>query len=198
MKKGIVIVGVILLVIGLVMMLFMWPFIGTKTWEEMQDVEPKDGETYKIIGEITDETTAIGITIYEIDDGDGMWFADSDEFNKGDTVIVEYTYDEDKIMDIENITDPMDIFSALDAKMYKVPTPLGILGLILLIVGVILLIVGAATGRAAPVAPAQPPMEQPPYEQPPYQQPPYQQPPMQEPPYQQPPPQQPPMPPPPP
>jgi hypothetical protein len=190
MKKGLVIVGILLLVIGLLMMLFMWPLIGTKTWKEMQDEEPKDGETYKIIGEITDEATALGITIYEIDDGDGMWFADSDEFNKGDTVLVEYTYDEDKLSDIENMTDPMDMLGALDAKMYKVPTPLGIIGLILLIVGVILLIVGAVTGKAAPAPPPeQPPMGQPPMQDP-YQQPPpgqlYQPPPQQ--PYQPPPP----------
>lgn len=196
MKKGIVIVGVILLVIGLAMMLFMWPFIGTTTWDDLPD-EPEDGKTYKIIGEITDEATIAGMTAYVIDDGDGGWIADEDKFNKGDTVIVEFTWDEDKIAAIGDISDITDVFAALDAKMYKVPTPLGIIGLILLIVGVILLIVGAVTGRAAPAAPAQPPMEQPPYEQQPYQQPPYQQPPYQEPPYQQPPPQQPPMPPPP-
>lgn len=195
MKKGIVIVGVILLVIGLVMMLFMWPFIGTKTWEEMKDEEPNDGETYKIKGEITDELTIAGLTMYEIDDGDGAWVADEDAFDKGDAVIVEFTWDEDKATQalIDNPEDPMAVYDALDAKIYKTPTPLGIIGLILLIVGIILLIVGAATGRAAPVAPAQPPMEQPPYEEPPYQQPP-----MQQPPYQRPPPQQPPMPPPPP
>ena len=176
MKKGLVIIGVILLVVGLLMMLFMWPMVGTVTWEELEDEEPEDGKTYKIIGEITDETTTLGITIYEIDDGDGMWFAESDEFDKGDTVIVEYTYDEDKLTALENITDPSEIFSIQEAKMYKVPTFLGILGLILLIVGVILLIVGAATGRAAPMAPAQPPMGQPPMEQQPYQPPPGQQP----------------------
>lgn len=192
MKKGLVIVGVILLVIGLLMMLFMWPLIGTTTWDDLPD-EPEDGTTYKIIGEITDEVTVLGITLYEIDDGDGAWYAEDDQFNKGDTVIVEFTYDEDKLADIDDSEDPMAVFDALDAKMYKVPTPLGILGLLLLIVGIILLIVGAVTGRAAPMRPEEPPMQQPPYQQPPYQQPPYQQPP-----YQGPPPQQPPMPPPPP
>ncbi|UCG70703.1 MAG: hypothetical protein JSV09_06725 [Thermoplasmata archaeon] len=193
MKKGIVVVGIILLVIGLLMMLFMWPLIGTTTWDDLPD-EPEDGTTYKIIGEITDEASLFGMTVYEIDDGDGGWVTDSDEFNKGDTVIVEFTYDEDKLADIGDVEDPMAIYDAMDAKIYKVPTPLGILGLILLIVGVILLIVGAVTGRAAPME-AQPPMEQPPMQQP-YQQPPPQQPPYQQPPYQQPPPGQPPPPPP--
>ena len=176
MKKGIVITGVIVLILGLMMMLFMWPMIGTITWKELEDEEPEDGKTYKIIGEITDEATIAGITVYEIDDGDGGWIAEEDKFDKGDTVIVEFTHDEDKIAAIGDASDITDVLAALDAKLYKVPTLLGIIGLILLIVGVILLIVGAATGRAAPMTPAQPPMEQPPYQQPPMQQPPYQQP----------------------
>jgi hypothetical protein len=191
MRKGIVVVGVILLVIGLLMMLFMWPLIGTTTWDDLPD-EPEDGTTYKVIGEITDEASLPGMTIYEIDDGDGAWVTEGDEFNKGDTVIVEFTYDEDKVAAIDDASDITEVFAALDAKIYKVPTPLGMLGLVLLIVGVLLLIVGAVTGRAAPME-AQPPMEQPPMQQPYQQQPPYEQPP-----YQQPPPQQPPMPPPPP
>jgi hypothetical protein len=153
--------------------------IGTTTWDDLPD-EPEDGTTYKIIGEITGEVSALGLTAYEIDDGKGAWLADSDEFDKGDTVIVEFTWDEDKVAAASGSEDPMAVFAALDAKIYKVPTPLGIIGLILLIIGVLLLIVGAVTGKAAAPIQEQPPMEQPyqePYQQP-YQQPPPQQPPM--------------------
>jgi hypothetical protein len=152
MRKGLVIVGVILLVIGLLMMVLMWPMIGTTTWDDLPE-EPEDGATYKIIGEITGEVSALGITAYEIDDGKGAWVADSDEFDKGDTVIVEFTWDEDKVASAMDSEDPMAVFAALDAKMYKVPTPAGIIGLILLIIGVLLLIVrkGSTNGtRATP------------------------------------------------
>lgn len=200
MKKGIVIVGVILLVIGLVMMLFMWPLItDAETPEDFAEnsMEGKygSGDTAKIIGKVTDvidtgdsptgkavtlEGGKIDVMGQEIE----IPFPIPEDFdvNEGDTVILEY-----KMTSIAGEVVPTEV------KAMKVPTLLGIIGLILLIVGVILLIVGAVTGRAAPVAPAQPPMEQPPYQQPIYQQPP-----MQQPPYQQPPPQQPPMPPPPP
>lgn len=189
MKKGLFIGGVVLSVIGLLLMLFMWPFIGTITWDELEDTELKNGETYKIIGEVTNEAPPRGVIIYEIEDGEYILIMDEDMFNEGDTVIVEFKYDENKASGFGNVSDRSSMMDALDAKIYKVPTALGMIGLILLIVGVILLIVGITAGRGAPMT-SQPPMEQPPLQQS-YQQQQYQQPP-----YQQFPPQQPPMPPP--
>lgn len=174
MKKGIVIVGVILLVVGLVMMLFMWPMIGTISGDDLTE-KMANGEsgTFRVVEEMEeDEWDAM-------DDLSKEMFKEMGIDGPG-TYTTTYELD-------DGVPDD------LTPEWEKVPTMMGILGLVILIVGVILLIVGAVTGRAAPVAPAQPPMEQPPYEQQPYQQPPYQQPP-----YQQPPPQQPPMPPPPP
>lgn len=173
MKKGIVIVGVILLVIGLVMMLFMWPMIGTIDWDELEE-KMEDGEsgTFKVVDEVSQD---------DWDDMDPL----SKELAKEMGIDGAGTY-------VTTVELEDGIPKELTPEWEKVPTMAGILGLVIMIVGIILLIVGAATGRVAPVAPAQPPMEQPPYQQPPMQQPPYQQPP-----YQQPPPQQPPMPPPP-
>ena len=37
MKKGLVIIGVILLVVGLLMMLFLWPMIGTIDGDELTE-----------------------------------------------------------------------------------------------------------------------------------------------------------------
>jgi len=174
MKKGIVIVGVILLVIGLVIMLFMWPMIGTIDWDELEE-KMEDGEsgTFKVLDEVSQD---------DWDDMDAL----SKEFAKEMGIDGPGTY-------VTTVELDDGVPEDLIPEWEKVPTMEGILGLVILIVGVILLIVGAVTGRAAPVVPAQPPMEQPPYQQPPYQQPPPQQPP-----YQRPPPQQPPMPPPPP
>jgi hypothetical protein len=194
MKKGLFIGGVVLSVIGLLLMLFMWPFIGTITWDELEDTELKDGEAYKIIGEVTNEAPPTGVIIYEIEDGEYILITDEDMFDEGDTVIVEFTYDENKASGFGNDSDRSSMIDALGGKIYKVPTALGMIGLILLIVGVILLIVGITAGRGAPMT-AQPPMEQPPMQQS-YQQQQYQKPPYQQPPYQQLPPQQPPMPPP--
>jgi hypothetical protein len=174
MKKGIVIIGVIVLVIGLVMMLFLWPMIGTIDSDELEEkIEDGESGTFKVLDEM------------EEDDWDDM-DAISKELAKEMGIDGPGTY-------VTTVELEDGIPKELTPEWEKVPTMGGILGLVIMIVGIILLIVGAVTGRAAPVAPAQPPMEQPPYQQPPMQQPPYQQPP-----YQQPPPQQPPMPPPPP
>ncbi len=192
MKKGLFIGGVVLSVIGLLLMLFMWPFIGTITWDELEDTELKDEETYKIIGEVTNEAPPRGVIIYEIENGEYILITDEDIFDEGDTVIVEFTYDENKGAGIKNESVRTSTLEALDAKIYGVPTPIGLIGLILLIVGIILLIVGITAGRGATMA-SQPAMEQPPMQQS-YQQQQYQKPPYQQPPYQQLPPQQPPMP----
>ena len=182
MRKGLVIVGVILLVIGLLMFLFMWPIVSdAETPEDFIEKsmagEYGSGDTVKVKGEVTevldlsdlsgfDDLFIPGEKFVYLDGGEilGVKFpfpVPSDlDVSKGDTVILEYEENE--------------------IRAQKVPSPAGIIGLILLIIGVLLLIVGAATGKAAAVPLEQPPMEQP-YQQPyqePYQQPPPQQPPM--------------------
>jgi uncharacterized membrane protein len=198
MKKGLVIVGVILLVIGLLLMVIGWPLItDAETPEDFVEnsLEGKyePGDTVTIKGEVEDVMDtpdsptgkAVALKGGEVM-GVPVPFPIPEDFDvsKGDTVILEYKLSSSGFSEV--------------AAM-KVPTLLGIIGLLLLIVGVILLIVGAVTGRAAPAPPPQQPMGQPPmqdpYQQPPPQQP-YQPPPQQ--PYQpppQPPPQQPPPPP---
>ncbi len=176
MKKALVIVGVLLLIVGLLMMLFLWPMMGTISSEELA-TKVLNGEsgTFKVMEEMTQE------------DWDSMSELEKEVVKAfGVDGPGNYVYD----VTLEN-----GIPTSLTFKFQKVPTMGGILGLVILIVGVILMIVGAVTGKAAPVAPMQPPMEQQPMGQPPMQQPPYQQPPPQQPPYQQPPPQQPPYPP---
>ncbi len=140
--------------------------IGTIEYEDIPD---QDDGTYKVVQELSDDEWELMKSI------PGGEEAAKDMGIDGPGTYVATIEIKDGI-----VTDTSD--------WEKVPTMAGILGLVIMIVGIILLIVGLVTGRAAPVAPAQPPMEQPPYQEPP----------MQQPPYQQPPPQQPPMPPPPP
>jgi len=175
MKKGLVIVGVILLVIGLLMMLFMWPMIGTIDEDEAAEkVAGAEEGNYQVVIEVDDDEWE---TIKLLKENETA-------LQLAETLIgVEGFYD--NVDGPGTYTYRLEINGPLDVKIskpVKVPTIGGILGLILLIVGIILLIVGAATGRAAPMPMEQPPMQQPPYQQPPYQQPPYQQPPMPPPP----------------
>lgn len=196
MKKGIVIVGVILLVIGILLALMGFlPSLTAKSAKDMADDFDEttgefksydEGDEVIVTGEITAETSSLGVYSYELDNEETVKIMVGEDIgDEGETVTLQCEVTE--LIGQER----------LEAKAkYQTFNIITILGIILLIVGIIVMIVGAKKG-AAPVALAQPPMEQPPYQQQPYQQPPYQQPPMQQPPYQ-PPPQQPPMPPPPP
>ena len=161
MRKALVIVGVILLIVGLLMMVLLWPMMGTISGDELEE-KMANGEsgTFTVVDEISQaEWDALGALGQEVMkafgvDGPGTYVATVELTNGVMTNIPEYQ---------------------------KVPTMGGILGIVILIVGVILMIVGAATGRAAPAAPMQPPMEQQPMGQPPMGPPPYQQPPAQPP-----------------
>ncbi|UCE39443.1 MAG: hypothetical protein JSW00_09540 [Thermoplasmata archaeon] len=170
MKKGLVIIGVILLVIGLLLFLFVWPIVhDAETPEDMvkkgEAGEYKSGDTAKVIGEVTEvnENDAASPTGKSVKlDGapaNSIFPVPDDlDVSKGDTVVLEYKFGAEG--------------SPSEITAYKVPTPGGIIGLILLIVGIILLIVGAVTGKAAPMAPEQPPMDQPYMGEPPMEQPP--------------------------
>jgi hypothetical protein len=154
MKKVLVIVGVILLVIGLLLMLFLWPMVGTI---EAEDLEDKDDGTYKVTDEITDDEWDT-IKAAREDPLTGEMMKDLTEGIDGPGT---YT----ATVEIENgvVTKSSD--------WEKVPTVGGILGLVLLIVGIVIMILGFVTGRGAvPVAAApgpQVPMEGPPAAPPP-------------------------------
>lgn len=150
MKKGLVIIGVILLIIGLIMMLLLWPMVGTIDDEEATEKIAKGEKgTYTVVFEIDDDDYE-GIKLIKGNktlDPDGMY----------DNVDGAGTY----VTTMEIKDDGVEY-----SKLQKVPTLGGILGLVLLIIGVLLLVVGLVTGRAAPMPPEQPPMEQPPMEPP--------------------------------
>jgi hypothetical protein len=173
MKKGVIIIGVIVSIIGFILILFMWPLIGTITWDELDDTDMKDGETYKVQGKVTNKSPPMGVVIYEIEDGEYILITDQDTMNEGDSVIVEFTYDEEIASGFDNQSDRPSMLDAMDAKVYRVPTPLGLIGLMALILGVIIIIAGVITGRAASKT-IQLPLEQPPLQQPPPGQPPQQ------------------------
>lgn len=165
MKKGLVIIGIILLVVGLLLMLLLWPMIGTIDADEAAEKMLKAEEgTYTVVEEL-DEDEWKGIEELKKDEA---------ALKAAEALIgVEGFYD--NVDGPGTYTYTLEINGPMDYKMsklQKVPTIGGILGLIILIVGVILLIVGFVTGKAAPAPPPeQPPMEQPPMQEP-YQQPP--------------------------
>jgi hypothetical protein len=152
MRKGLVIIGVILLVVGLLMMLFLWPMVGTIDSEELAEkIAAGESGTFTVMEEMSQ------------DDWDSM-----DEISKAAAEEQGIDGPGTYIYTVK-LEDGMP--TEMSEDFTKVPTIGGILGLVLMIVGIILLIVGFITGKAAAPAPEQPPMEQP-YQEPPPEQPP--------------------------
>lgn len=174
MRKGLVIVGVILLVIGL--LLAVVGMLPGLTAVKASDIEYDatsgfadydDGDEVIITGEITEEGQEMGGYSYMLDNNVPV-LAGEDIGDVGDTVTLQCTVEGMSVMGIT-----VEYMNA-DA-IYQTMNALMIIGIILLIVGIIVMILGFKGGAAAPVQ-QQPPME-PQYQQP-YQQPPPQQPPM--------------------
>jgi uncharacterized membrane protein len=169
MRKGLVIVGVILLVIGLLLAVVgMLPGLTAVKAEDIEYdatggfADYDNGDEVIITGEITEEGEEFGNYVYMLDNKIPV-MSGEDIGNEGDTVTLQCEVT--SILTVE----------VMEAKaIYNTVNILMIIGIILLIVGIIVMILGFK-GGAAP-APQQPPME--PQYQEPYQQPPPQQPPM--------------------
>ena len=143
MRKGILVGGIILLIVGAILMVVLWPMVGydkpSDIIKKMEKGELKEGDEYKMIGTVKD-TVEIGgekymyIEGFEIETYDELTntttkmplpVPNSIGASKGDTVIIEGRIGDSNV------------------KEAKVPTPGGIFGLILLIIGIIVAIVGA-------------------------------------------------------
>ena len=156
MKKPFVIIGVILLVVGLVMMLWFWPMIGYVNKDDDLEKLAEDlekGDLVRYVGEVTNVSTFLGISMIELDDGEfGAIVDDADEFAEGDKAMISFEWPGDNATDMPDMT------------VQKVPTMLGLVGLIVLIVGVVLMLLGFIMGgkeEAPAAAPAPEPMAEP-------------------------------------
>ena len=142
------ILGIILLIIGLLLMVMLWPMMGTIDGDELVKKQEK-GESGKftVMNELTEDEWK-GIQAAR-DDPIGGELAK--EMTKGIDGAGTYVY----TVKLDNGL-PTDISEA-----QKVPTTGGILGLVLLIVGVILMLVGIIKmkkAKRATMAPPPPPM----------------------------------------
>jgi uncharacterized membrane protein len=160
MRKGLVIVGVVLLVIGLLLaMVGMLPSLSAVKAEDIEydDVsgftDYDDGDDVIITGEITEEEQEGGNYIYALDDN-VIVYAEEDIGDEGDTITVQCRVEE--IIILEATTERMKAY-----RFYPAVNILMIIGIILVIIGIIVIILGIKGGEAA-VVQEQPPIEQPP------------------------------------
>jgi hypothetical protein len=86
-----VITGIILLIIGLILIIALWPFIGGMgVNNNMEDIpeNPEEGQTYTFFGTVEKAHTKGDYTIMviEFNDGEIGWVAEG-EFNEGESVL---------------------------------------------------------------------------------------------------------------
>lgn len=137
MKKGLVIIGIIILIVGIVLAVGLIP-LTTKTPEQLEDElegeTPEDlkGESWTVSGtidektEVDDPLTGQKIYTYKFKDSDAGFVSADDVASEDESVIVELEVTE-MGLEAKSTTSPV---------MYYLP------GIIILIVGVILLLIG--------------------------------------------------------
>lgn len=131
MKIGYVVIGLVLLVIGIIMVLLLWPMVGFETKDTFEMDEIKGGETVRYVGEITEKTKFGDVYVLELDNGVLEVYTDDEEFNINERVLVIIEYGDDTANWDENTY-----------SVKKVPTIEGLIGLIMGILGIVVLVLG--------------------------------------------------------
>jgi hypothetical protein len=136
MRAGLTIIGMVLLIIGILMVLFLWPMIGYETSETFRMEELKGGETIMYVGEITEITEFGEIFVLELDDGALNAYTREDEFQENEMVLVTIDFG-------DNVTN----WDENDYTVQKIPTIGGSFGLVVLIIGLVVMIAGLVTRK---------------------------------------------------
>ena len=136
MRSGIVATGTVLLAIGLILVIFLWPMIAyeTKDTFNLDDVEPK--EKIRYVGEITEISEYGDIFVLELDDGALFVFTKNENLKQNERILVTVEFG-------ENTSD----WSDNSYHVEKLPTQEGVVGVIIFIFGLIIMIVGIFTSK---------------------------------------------------
>jgi uncharacterized membrane protein/DNA-directed RNA polymerase subunit RPC12/RpoP len=148
MRKGLVIIGVILVVVGILLtILGLLPFmIAQNASDVADDYDPTShtlnsydvGDEIYVTGEVTEEAQGLGLYMYQLE-GKLVVFAGEDFADKGETVTLQC-----QITDLGTLGWP----EAVEAKaMFSPINIFVILGIVLLIVSVIVMILGIKKGK---------------------------------------------------
>jgi hypothetical protein len=136
MRAGILGLGVAIFILGLLMLIFFWPLIGFETQDTFSDDDIQSNTTLKYMGEVTDVQEFAGFFQLELDFGTLHAYTNSEDFERSDMVLVTIIYGENTTNWDENTY-----------TVEKVPTTLGLLGIVLLIIGLVATGAGVALKR---------------------------------------------------
>jgi hypothetical protein len=138
MRAGILGLGTILSILGIILVLLLWPFMGYETQETFEMDDVKEDSTIKYVGEITDIGEFAGIYVLELDHGALEAFTDSGNFDLNDQVVVTIEFGGNT--------------SNWDENTYtveKIPTMGGIYGTLFFFIGLVMCLVGLITKKAS-------------------------------------------------
>jgi hypothetical protein len=136
MRAGILGLGLIIFILGLLMLIFFWPLIGYETQDTFSESDIESHSTLKYMGEVTEVREFAGFFQLELDFGTVFAYTNSDDFEINDNVMVTIVYGDNTTNWDENTY-----------TVEKVPTSLGLTGVLFLIIGLVAMGVGAASKR---------------------------------------------------
>ncbi len=136
MRAGILGLGITIFILGLLMLIFFWPIIGYETQNTFSESDIKSNSTLKYIGEVTEVREFAGFFQLELDFGTLYAYTNSNDFEINDNVLVTIVYGDNTTNWDEN-----------RYTVEKVPTSLGLIGILFLIIGLVAMGIGAVSKR---------------------------------------------------
>jgi hypothetical protein len=136
MRSGIFGIGFLIFIVGVLVLLYMWPFIAYETEDTFDINEVGEGDTIRYLGSITDINRSGDIYKLEMDSGVLEAYTKDDDFEEDQKVLVTIEFG-------SNATN-------YDENTYLVqalPTMEGYMGLFLTLIGLVIMVAGAAAKK---------------------------------------------------
>ncbi|UCE37811.1 MAG: zinc ribbon domain-containing protein [Thermoplasmata archaeon] len=136
MRAGFVVMGLVILIIGIFMVLMLWPLIAYETKDSFEISDVKEEKTIRYVGEITAITQTGDIYILELDNGEILVYTKDDTFDKDDNVLITIEFGKNATNWDEN-----------SYLVEKIPTLGGSFGVLFIVLGLVVMIAGSITKK---------------------------------------------------
>ncbi len=136
MRSGFFGIGFLIFIIGVLVLLYMWPFIAYETEDSFDINEAEEGDTVRYIGSITDINRSGDIYVLEMDSGALEAYTKQNDFEEDQVVLVTIEFGSNATNYDENTY-----------LVQAVPTMEGFMGLFFTILGLGIMAGGAAAKK---------------------------------------------------
>lgn len=136
MRAGIFGIGFLIFFIGILMLVYMWPFVGFETEDTIDINEVEEGDTIRYVGSITDINRSGDIYLLELDSGALEAYTKQNDFEEDQVVLVTIEFGSNATNYHENTY-----------LVQAVPTMGGYMGLFFTLIGLGVMTAGAAAKK---------------------------------------------------